>query len=289
MAFADLHLHSRFSDGTFTPAEIAAHATRHELAAIALTDHDTVEGCLLLAAACAAPGIECIFGSELTAEQDGDEIHILGYFLDVRSEELLGQLAAFQKARSERIVEIVERLQRLRIPITTEAVFGLANCHSPGRPHVARVLVRAGVCASLPEAFERFLKKGRPAWVPKFKFSAANAIRLIHDASGLAVLAHPGIYPTERGIPAMVEAGLDGLECFHTKHTPSDAAHYQRLATHFGLAMTGGSDCHGLSSGTPLIGTMRLPYGYVDHLKAALHRRSRPRAGAGATPSGVSS
>jgi 3',5'-nucleoside bisphosphate phosphatase len=273
--FADLHLHTYFSDGTYSPAELVAQAQRHELAAVALTDHDTVEGCVPTALGCAAAGIEFIAGTELTAEQDGNEIHILGYLLDLQNPKLLTEIAKFQIVRQNRIREMVARLNRLHVPLQADAVFALANCRAPGRPHVARALVEAGLCGSLDEAFERFLKKHRPAWVPKFKMSAAAAIDLIHQASGVAVMAHPGLNRTDEVIPGMVEAGLDGLECFHTKHSTATAEHYLELADRFELLVTGGSDCHGMSKGKPVMGTIRLPYQHVEKLKAkAAERRA---------------
>src|SRR6266446_10646764 len=167
--FADLHLHTQFSDGTYSPEELAWQAQRHGLAALALTDHDTVEGCARTAVACQAAAIEFIPGDELTAEQEGNELHILGYFLDLENPRLLEETAKFQHVRQNRVHEMVARLNQVRVPLAAEAVFALANCRSPGRPHVARALVEAGHCASLDEAFERFLKKNRPAWVPKSK------------------------------------------------------------------------------------------------------------------------
>jgi 3',5'-nucleoside bisphosphate phosphatase len=268
MRWADLHLHSQFSDGTYSPEELVAQARRCELAAIALTDHDSVEGCPGTAAACAAAGIEFIPGTELTAEQDGNELHLLGYFMDTQNPSLLVQLARFQAVRQNRIREMVARLNKLRVPLSAEAVFELAKCRAPGRPHVARALVQAGLCANLDEAFERFLKKNRPAWVPKFKMSAREAIDLIHLADGLAVLAHPGLNRTDQVIPGMVEAGLDGIECFHTKHSTATSRHYLELADRFHLLVTGGSDCHGLSKGKPLIGTVKVPYQLVEKLRA---------------------
>src|SRR5260221_13743072 len=164
--FADLHLHTRFSDGTYSPEEMVGHARRHGLAALALTDHDTVEGCAPTAAACAAAGIEFLTGTELTAEQNGEEIHILGYVFDLENPRLLAELGKFQMVRQQRIREMVARLNEMSVPLNVEAVFALANCRAPGRPHVARAMVQAGLCRSLDEAFERFLKKNRPAWVP---------------------------------------------------------------------------------------------------------------------------
>jgi 3',5'-nucleoside bisphosphate phosphatase len=267
MKVADLHLHSHFSDGTYSPEELAAQAQRCGLAAIALTDHDTMEGCPREAIACAAVGIEFIAGTELTAEQNGNELHLLGYFLETENPALQVQLARFQSVRQDRIREMVARLNKLKVPLLAESVFALANCRAPGRPHVARALVRAGLCTNLDEAFERFLKKNRPAWVPKFKMSAGDAIDLIHLGQGVAVLAHPGLNRTDQVIPGMVEAGLDGIECFHTKHPPATSQRYLELAKRFHLLVTGGSDCHGLSKGKPLIGTVKVPHEYVELLR----------------------
>jgi predicted metal-dependent phosphoesterase TrpH len=271
--FADLHLHTYFSDGTYSPEELVAQAQRHGLAALALTDHDTVEGCPPTALACEAARIEFITGTELTAEQEGNELHFLGYFIDIRNPKFLAEIAKFQTVRQNRIREMVARLNQLGVPLKVEAVFALANCRAPGRPHVARALVEAGLCGSLDEAFERFLKKHRPAWVPKFKMSAAGAIDLIHQAGGVAVLAHPGLNRSDEAIPDVVEAGLDGIECFHSKHSTAMAEHYLELADRFHLLVTGGSDCHGMSKGKPLIGTIKLPYQHVEKLKARAAER----------------
>ena len=272
--FADLHLHTNFSDGTYTPEELTAEAKRCGLAAVALTDHDTVEGCARMAAACGASGIEFIPASELTAEQDGEELHLLGYFLNVNHPRLLSELAKFQAVRQERIREMVARINQLNIPLRAEAVFTLANCRAPGRPHVARALVQAGLCRSLDEAFERFLRKGRPAGVPKYRISAADAIALVHEAGGLAVLAHPGLNKSDNVIPALVAAGLDGIECFHTKHSTLMGEHYLEMADHHHLLVTGGSDCHGLNKGKPLIGTIKIPYEHVERMKDKVLKRA---------------
>lgn len=273
MMFADLHLHSNFSDGTFTPEEIAARAKAQNLTAIALTDHDTVEGCERTATACHQVEVEFIVGTELTSEFYGNELHLLGYFIDPHDERLLTEIAKFQVVRQNRIHEMVAELNKLGVPLTADAVFTLANCKSPGRPHVARALVNAGLVGSLDEAFERFLKKGRPAWVPKKKMSSAAAIELVHQAGGLAVMAHPGLNRTDSVIPNLVESGLDGIECFHTKHSYAMSEHYLNIAAKYHLLVTGGSDCHGMSKGKPLIGTVRLDYDHVEKLYAARDAR----------------
>jgi predicted metal-dependent phosphoesterase TrpH len=277
--FADLHLHTNFSDGTYTPEELAEHARRHELAAVALTDHDTVEGCARMAEACGRLGIEFISGSELTAEVEGNELHLIGYCIDIENPILLAEISKFQSVRQDRIREMVERLNKLNIPLAAEAVFALASCRSPGRPHVGRALVQAGYCATLDEAFERFLKKRRPAWVPKFRISAMDAIELIHQADGVAVVAHPGLNRSDDCIPALVAAGLDGIECYHTKHSPSTAEHYLKIAETHRLLVTGGSDCHGMNKGKPLIGSVKLPYQHVRELKARAANRRREKGG----------
>jgi predicted metal-dependent phosphoesterase TrpH len=180
--------------------------------------------------------------------------------------------------RQNRIREMVARIQELDVPLREETVFEVASCRSPGRPHVARALVQAGLCANLDEAFERFLRKGKPAWVPKFKMSVEQAIDLIHHAGGLAVLAHPVLNNCDDLIPALVECGLDGLECYHTKHPWAVAEHYVKMAEQSGLLVTGGSDCHGVSKGRPLIGGIKLPYFRVERMKSALRKRARARA-----------
>ncbi|MDB6029052.1 MAG: hypothetical protein JWM68_5275 [Verrucomicrobiales bacterium] len=266
--FADLHLHTSFSDGTYSPEELVGHGHRYRLTAMALTDHDTVEGCERMGVACKAVGIEFIPGTELTAELYSDELHVLGYFLDIHSPKLLAEIVKFQQGRQERIYEMVARLNAHKIPLKAEDVFKLANCRSPGRPHVGRALVKAGFCTSMDEAFERFLKRNRPAYVPKTKISAVQAIDLIHDAGGLAVMAHPGLNRTDELIPQLVDSGLDGIECFHSKHSATDSQRYLNFATKFNLLVTGGSDCHGMSKGKPLIGGVKLPYDYVKKLKA---------------------
>ena len=273
MKYADLHLHTQFSDGTFTPEELVHRAHKLGFAAIALTDHDTVEGCARAAAACAAAGMDFIAGSELTAEHEDVEVHILGYFLDTSNQHLLERIGKFQAVRQNRIREMAAALNKLGIPLKAESVFALANCKSPGRPHVARALVKEKLIGNLDEAFERYLKKGRPAWVPKTKMSALEGVELIHQAGGLAVMAHPGLNRSDDIIPDLVDAGLDGIECFHTKHSTVMSERYLEIAEKYHLLVTGGSDCHGYSKKAPLIGTVKLPYAHIEKLYAAWNQR----------------
>ena len=267
MKFADLHLHTMFSDGTFTPEELVLRAQNVGLACIALTDHDSVEGCERAAAACANVKMEFISGTELTAEHDDTEVHVLGYFLDTKNKVLLDRMGKFQAVRQQRIYEMCAALNKLGIPLKAESVFALANCKSPGRPHVARALVKEKLISDLDVAFEKYLKKGRPAWVPKTKMSALESVELIHQAGGLAVMAHPGLNRTDDIIPDLVDAGLDGIECFHTKHSTVMSERYLEIAEKYNLLVTGGSDCHGFSKKQPLIGGVKLPYEHVEKMK----------------------
>jgi predicted metal-dependent phosphoesterase TrpH len=274
MKFADLHLHTNFSDGTFTPEELVQHAQKAGLACIAVTDHDSVEACVRVAAACAEVNMEFVPGTELTAELDDTELHVLGYFVDTQNKKLLEEIAKFQAVRQSRIHEMVARINELGMQLQAESVFALANCQSPGRPHVARAMVKAGLVRNMDEAFELFLKKGRAAWVPKSKVSALEAIELVHQAGGLAVMAHPGLNRTDDVIPELVAAGMDGIECFHTKHSTATSERYLEIADKYKLLVTGGSDCHGFSKGRPLIGTVKLPYDHVQKMKERNHRRA---------------
>jgi predicted metal-dependent phosphoesterase TrpH len=274
--FVDLHLHTSFSDGTYTPEELTLQAQRCGLRGVALTDHDTVEGCPRMAAACQAARIEFVPACELTAEYEGHELHLLGYFIDIQHPALLTEMSKFQEVRQSRVREMVVRLNEMGFGLQAQTVFALANCRSPGRPHVARALVRERLCGSLDEAFERFLKRGKPAWVPKFKISATDAIALLHQAGGIVVMAHPGLNRTDEIIPALVEAGMDGLECFHSKHSTPITEHYLQMADKYGLLVTGGSDCHGNSKGKPLIGTIKVPYTHLQTLKDRWQEKQYP-------------
>jgi hypothetical protein len=222
--------------------------------------------------------MQFIVGTELTAEHEDIEVHILGYLLDLQNQKLLEGIAKFQAVRQSRIHKMAERLNELGIPLRAESVFELANCRSPGRPHVARALVKEKLVHSLDDAFDLYLKKGRPAWVPKAKMSALEAIELIHQAGGLAVMAHPGLNRSDEIIPHLVKAGMDGIECFHTKHSTAMSDHYLAIADFHHLLITGGSDCHGFSKSKPLIGTVRLPYPHVDSLLAAKKNADERRA-----------
>jgi 3',5'-nucleoside bisphosphate phosphatase len=266
--FADLHIHSCFSDGSDAPEEIVAKAQNQGLVAIALTDHDTVAGVLPAIEAGRRCGLEVIPGIEFSTEVANRDIHILGYFLDIRYPELHEQLARFQKVRRERIVKMVEQLNRLGVDnISADEILEKNPEAAIGRPHLAAQLLKKGWVKDIPMAFEKYLAEDAPAYVPKYKQTPFEAIALIRRAGGVAVLAHPMITNRDELIPQMIEAGLAGIEVYYPNCPPHVSEFYQKLAHKHGLALSGGSDYHGESKNYIYVGKVCVPYEWVEELK----------------------
>jgi predicted metal-dependent phosphoesterase TrpH len=241
----DLHVHTTASDGTFQPREAAGYARNLGLDAIAITDHDTLAGIAEARQAGARLGIEVIPGVELGCDFGHRELHILGYMFREDAPGFLDKLAQLAQARTRRGKEMVRRLNQLGIPLLWESVANLAGEGTVGRLHIARAIVQEGWAKSYNEAFAKFLNRDKPAYVPRMRLLPASAIELIHQAGGVAVLAHPKLANCDKLIPDLVEAGLDGLEVYHTRHSWQDVAKYRKMAGELGLLITGGSDCHG--------------------------------------------
>ncbi len=275
MLQADLHAHTYFSDGTFSPEELAAYAVKQGLGAVALTDHDSIEGWSRMREACQKEGIRFVPGSELTSQWRSKEIHLLAYYPDENHLEFCSNLKKFQQARTLRIHAMTEKLQALGIPLTFDEVIEVANCNSPGRPHVARALVEHGHCRSMDDAFKKYLKKDRPAWAPKFRIQADAAIQLIQKAGGVAALAHPGLLNQDSVVREILELGLDGIECFHSRHSESERLKYRQMAEERGLLTTGGSDCHGRNKGEPLLGKVTVPMEWLDRVEELARSRKQ--------------
>jgi hypothetical protein len=266
--YADLHLHTNFSDGTFSPERVVMEANRLGFAAIAITDHDILDGIEPALSAGDQYGVEIIPGVELSAESDGEEIHILGFCMDWRDRQFRQKLQEFRESRRTRAMRIVDKLNQLGIDIEYDDVLKRADSTSIGRPHVATALVEKGHVATASEAFYRFLGDDRPAYVAKQRLSPAEAITMILNVGGVPVLAHPGIL-RQNIVPELVSSGLMGLEAFHPYHTVELSDYYCDLAKQYNLLITGGSDCHGLAKGKMAMGSVRLPYEYVDAMKKA--------------------
>jgi hypothetical protein len=267
--FADLHLHTYYSDGTDSPADLVARAKACGLDCIALTDHDTIDGIPETRTAADGAGIEFIPGVEITAHLNEQELHILGYQVDWQDPEFCRQMKHFQSVRRERVERMVVRLNELGVPITLDQITRESVRGSLGRPHVARALCTMGFVSSTQEAFSRFLGRGKPACVPKWKPTVTQVAQIIRDAGGVSVLAHPGLAGVDDRIEDLKNLGIRGLEVFHTSHSAEQRVRYQKIAEQMGLVITGGSDCHGQSKGKATLGLVKLSYEYVEKLREA--------------------
>ena len=275
---ADLHLHSHYSDGSFPPAEVVRRAKAAGLDAIALTDHDTVEGLPEFLAAAATEDLTAIAGVELSVDEGDREIHLLGYLIRWEDPAVRAALARFAAERLARAAAMLSRLQALGVQIPMGAVERAAGRGTTGRPHVAAALVQAGIVGSVQEAFDRYLGRGKAAYVPRTGFTAAEAIALVRTAGGVPVLAHPVRSGVLDEVPRLVREGLRGLEAYHPGQDTAETLAVCRMAETHGLLVTGGSDCHGEIKGEVLVGRVRLPWEHVLRLYAAAgHPPPAPR------------
>jgi predicted metal-dependent phosphoesterase TrpH len=268
---ADLHIHSLYSDGVLSPIEIVTRAKRAGLDIISITDHDSVGGLEAAIEAGRDIGIEVISGIELSANQNGFEVHILGYFIDYKNKELASSLAGFRNERLKRAQRIVGKLNDLKIPITIESVLGHVTGDSIGRPHIANTLVEGGHADSYHQAFDKFIGDGRPAYEQKWNFSPEETVRLISQAGGLSFLAHPGKSMSEEMIIQLIKAGLDGIEVVHPCHTPDLVYYYKGIVDEYCLLESGGSDFHGGELGDEgTFGQYSIPISAVDLMRKRL-------------------
>ncbi len=270
----DLHAHSTASDGARPPAGVLAAAHAAGLVALALTDHDTVDGIAEARAAADALGLRLVPGVELSAVEGDVETHLLGLHLS-RPEEIATGLAALRDMRRERAIRIVGRLNELGVRITFRSVQDQAGEGAIGRPHVARALVEEGWATDLRDAFERYLGNGRPAFVAKDRLSITDAIAMIHRAGGIAVLAHPGHTGTRARLEALAGQGLDGVEVLHPSHGAEDVARLRTLAEFLDLVPSGGSDWHGADDGPRTLGSMRVPAEWLARQDARVAARAQ--------------
>lgn len=267
---ADLHMHSTASDGALAPAAVVAAAVAAHLAWICLTDHDTVAGVPEAQAAGAAAGIRVSAGCELSAHDGDKEVHLLGLHL-TRLDVIEGRVAEFRAGRARRGAAIVEALNARGVGVTLEAVERECAGGALGRPHVARALIAGGFVKDMREAFDKWLGAGRPAYVDKDRLDVAEAIRIVHDAGGVAVFAHPGKDGDRERVARLVAAGLDGLEVKHPSHTADEAARLDALCGEFDLVRSGGSDWHGIP-GPRQIGMMDVPMAWAEAHEARAAR-----------------
>ncbi|MDE3231652.1 MAG: PHP domain-containing protein [Chloroflexota bacterium] len=267
----DLHTHSTASDGLYAPAELVRLAREAGLDLIALVDHDTTQGVAEAQAAGKALGLTVMPGVEINTDiTGGGEAHILGYELSPDDPSLARNLGLLRGARERRGERMVRNLRAAGFDITWERVRELAR-GAVGRPHVARALIEGGYASDVSDAFARYLSPGRAGFSPRYKLSPENAIRIIRAARGVATLAHPaGIADLEtRVLPTLIEAGLQGLECYYGQYDDATVARLLDLARRFDLIATGGSDYHGPNMHPTPLGGRAVPPGVVAALRAA--------------------
>lgn len=271
-SYVDLHAHSTASDGSRSPTAVVSAAKAAGLAAIALTDHDTMDGVAEAVGAADIHGIRVVPGVELSATDDQREVHLLGLHIQ-RPSTIEESLREFRNRRRARAVQIVAKLNALGVAITFEDVLARAGDAAIGRPHLARVLIDGGWARDSRDAFDRYLGAGRPAYVAKHRLSVADAIALVHAGGGLAVLAHPGPEGRRETIERFVAVGLDGVEVRHPGHTGEDTNRLAALVDFFGLVASGGSDWHGAADGARVLGVMRVPLAWLQQQDARVEAR----------------
>jgi len=284
MDICDLHTHTTASDGSDTPSKLVQEAKYCGLRAVAITDHDTVEGLDEAIEQGKALGVEVIPGVELSVLFPKGNMHILGYYIQKDSPYLRDVLGIVQEARRQRNPRMIKRLQELGIPITLEQLEEMAKGGQIGRPHFARALVKMGVVKSVGDAFKRYLARGAKAYVPKSVLSPKEAIDAIHKAGGLSVLAHAfslgckHFGELESIVEGLATDGLDGIECYYSEHSHDLTRALIGLARRLGLAVTGGSDYHGKAKPYIHLGrgkeNLNVPYECVLELKERLNRGS---------------
>jgi len=273
MSGIDLHAHTMYSDGTFTPREMFELARERGLDTVALTDHDATNGLAEAFEAGLEFGVEVVPGVEFSAVYQGEGVHILCYYMDLANPEFVAELQRLQDDRYHRGEHMVEKLQELGYPITFDQVRRIAKGGNIVRPHVAEALVEIGVVPSVKDAFtEEFIGSNGRAYVEKHALHPLEALKLIHAAGGVCVLAHPGTFRETNPVPAslideLAAAGLDGIEAAHPEHTPEVQQAYIDRADALGMFWTGSSDCHGERYDPVRLGMRTTPSEQFERLK----------------------
>lgn len=263
----DLHTHTTASDGMLPPNRLVELAREAGVTVLAVSDHDSTDSVDAAMASGQRIGVEVIPAVEINTDVDSGEVHVLGYYIDHHQSWLQEFLLWLRDGRVNRAARMVEKLNALGVKIDFRRVRALAQ-GAVGRPHVARALVEAGAVKTTEEAFDRYIGRSGPAYVERMKVAPEEAVRIISRAGGIPVLAHPGWGVTDGMIPALVQAGLEGIEVYYPDHTPAMQAQYLDLARQYSLLVTGGTDFHGgdLATRVPL-GSQYVPADVVDRLK----------------------
>jgi predicted metal-dependent phosphoesterase TrpH len=270
----DLHMHTTFSDGFYSPQELVEKAKSSGLDVISITDHDNIKGIKEATEIGRESGIEVIPGVEISSEIGSREIHILGYFFDPDNEELEHYLNFFREERVKRASRIVKRLNNLGFEITLEQVLDKAKNSAVGRPHIANVMLENKIVSSYFEAFNKYIGNGGPAYEKKVHLSPQSAFRIINDAGGLSFIAHPGNMP-ENILKELIESGVDGIEVIHPSHTKLQEKFYRGIVNSYFLLQCGGSDFHGgKREDEKNLGSYFIDYSSVEAMRKRLMRFS---------------
>ena len=274
--YIDLHTHSTASDGIYAPTELLRRAKEVGLRVLALTDHDTSDGLAEAAQAAATLDIDFIPGIEINTDVSGGEVHVLGYFVEFQRPAFQAVLKVLRDARERRGQRMVELLNEHGINVSWERVRELAQ-GAVGRPHVARALLEAGYVQTIGEAFDKYIGNGCYAYVPRYRLTPGDAVRLIVSANGLPVIAHPadlpGLDELRNWLPGLCEAGMVGLETYYGPYTAEQEQALRALADEYHLIPTGGTDFHGPGLHPTPLGGRHVPYESVERLKAEAARR----------------
>ncbi|WP_199873056.1 PHP domain-containing protein [Inediibacterium massiliense] len=265
----DMHVHTNASDGIFSPTQIVDWAYKKGLRGVAITDHDTVGGILeAVAASKKYDNFLLIPGIEFSCIYDEKEVHVLGHFMDYTHKDLVEITSQIKEYRFTRIKKMIQKLKDMNISIEFEEVKKTVQDGSFGRPHIARILVQKGYADSISDAFEKFLVKGRPAFVERFKLSVKEAIHIIKKSRGIPTLAHPGLLDPSISIDDLIQKGFLGIEVYHREHDKQDEKRFLKKAKEYNLFITGGSDYHDdQNMGIPTIGSVGVSDELVMNMK----------------------
>lgn len=267
---ADLHTHTNYSDGALSPTELLNLAKKKNLSVLAVTDHDSVEGIDEAIEAGKKLGIEVVPGLEISTDVDGDEIHLLGYFINHKDRELKSYLKFFRNERNERAKRIIKKLKKMGVEINIEEVKEVAKSSPICRPHIAQVLLKKKIVKSYLMAFQKYIGDYAPATEKKIYVSPQSAIKIINDAGGIAILAHPGKMK-EKVLTKLIEFGIDGIEVIHPSHKKNQQKFYKGIVQQYCLLGTGGSDFHGgLRNDEKNFGSFYIPLRNFEQIKHSI-------------------